>query len=227
MDSNTKVKKNKKRQRKDISSAQSTEQKKSKKDNTIAPKNAQKKQKNPLNGIILAITTCEGNDTDAPSTQKEFTYKEACKFAQSMGASTTAQVHNRVYAVVCNKSAVYQSTQRVRKALKKNIPIIDIQWLLECQKERKRVDPMNFVLTDEAKELANKRQEIQESKAREVKEVDVADESDEEALQNANGWSEPVQYGCCCVCHDDDRDDCKWCSGEEKCSVIQKKLGLI
>jgi len=202
----------------------------------------QRKTRKVLNGLTLAISTLEckqshndnDNDNDNTNTntnkKEEMTYKKASSIAEELGAVTTAQVHNRVFAVICNKSAIQQSTQRVRKALKKCIPLIDIQWLLKCRETRQRVDHKDYLLTNDASAVVAKREKIAKDAlvARSccVKEVDVEDESDNEILNSDIGWSEPVSLDCCCVCHDDDRDDCKWCSGEEKCNVILQKLGL-
>ena len=216
----------------------------------------QRKTRKVLNGLTLAISTLEckqshnandndnDNDNDSNSNsnskidnkKEEITYKKACGIAEELGAVTTAQVHNRVFAVICNKSAIQQSTQRVRKALKKCIPLIDIQWLLKCQETRQRVAHEDYLLTNEANLVVVRREKIAKdalvarisnsNSNHNSNEVDVEDESDDEILNASIGWSEPVSLDCCCVCHDDDRDDCKWCSGEEKCNVILKKFGL-
>lgn len=183
-----------------------------------------KRKSNPLNGLILAISTLENKspDPDPDSNTGSTSYKEVCSLCETLGASTTAQVHKRVFAVICNKSAILQSTQRVRKALKKYIIIIDVEWLFKCQQEGMRVDHEDYLLTDLAKEVVAKRKLVEDNRNKDA--VDVQDESDEELLNTNVGWSEPVSLDCCCVCHDDDRDDCKWCCGEEKCNIILKKL---
>lgn len=181
-----------------------------------------KRKSNPLNGLILAISTLENKSPDPDPNTGSTSYKEVCSLCETLGASTTAQVHKRVFAVICNKSAILQSTQRVRKALKKYIIIIDVEWLFKCQQEGMRVDHEDYLLTDLAKEVVAKRKLVEDNRNKDA--VDVQDESDEEILNTNVGWSEPVSLDCCCVCHDDDRDDCKWCCGEEKCNIILKKL---
>ena len=89
------------------------------------------------------------------------------------------------------------------------------------------MDHKDFLLTDLAKEVAAKRKIVEDERARESSlGVDVQDESDEEVLKTDVGWSEPVSLDCCCVCHDDDRDDCKWCCGENMCNVNLRKLAM-
>jgi len=192
-------------------------------------------------------------------------YKQACAMAQELGATVSAQVHNKVHAVLCpyvpssssSSSSLSSSsssnsnkgggsstgngisiTQRMKKAFKKSIPIWDIQWLVEMHKCRTWIDPQAFNVTQFVKELWLQQQQQEQQQQQQTqqqtqqqdqplgrKEVDVQDESDEEYLSTVDkGWSEPVSLDCCCVCHDDDRDDCPWClQGETKCSVILKR----
>lgn len=186
------------------------------------------------NGHILAHTQTQTQTQT--QTGEEMTYKKACTIAEELGAKTTAQVHNRVFAVICNESAIQQSTQRVRKALKKYIPLIHVKWLQECKARGQRIDHKEYILTDDAQLVVTNREQIAKDALalavssrgdnQSCQEVNVMDESDEEILNAAFGWSEPISLDCCCVCHDDDRDDCKWCSGDEKCNIIRMKLGL-
>jgi hypothetical protein len=225
--------------------------------NSVRTNNENTKKKiKVLNGLTLAITISSShhdkesipsnihNDKDcmSPVSKEEetaMTYKKACSIAEDLGAKTTAQVHNRVFAVICNESAIQQSTQRVRKALKKCIPLIHVKWLQECKEKGNRVDIEEYLLTDDAQVVVANREQIAQdlltanastkvnaNDSSFCKEVDVMDESDEEIINAHLGWSEPISLDCCCVCHDDDRDDCKWCSGDEKCNIIRMKLGL-
>lgn len=214
----------------------------------IKNKNKRRKQTTkPLNGLVVAVSTQEkkninhdanskdensdetaNNDDDVLSIDgSKMSYREVCSLCERLGASTSSQVHKRVVAVICNKSAILQCTQRVRKALKRHIMLIDVKWLLACEKEGSQVDYESYLLTDLAKDVVANRKRIEDEKAQSGPDtgVDVQDESDEEILNNTSiGWSEPVALDCCCVCHDDDRDDCKWCCGDVKCNIILRKL---
>ena len=240
MESDT-VRKTKKRKRKDAKTAlpESKATKAIEQKQTVEKR--RKRKSNPLNGLTLAVSTSESKkesdsntaqDDASPNGSEVSSYKEVCSVCEELGASHTAQVHQRVFALISNKSAVLQCTQRVRKALKKYITIIDVQWLLRCKEEGRRVDHQDYLLNDLAKEVAagKKTNSVEEKSSKCLRvsigtsEVDVQDESDDEILNAHAGWSEPVSLDCCCVCHDDDRDDCKWCCGEVKCNVILRKL---
>jgi hypothetical protein len=160
--------------------------------------------------------------------------------AQELGATISAQVHNKVHAVLCHVPSSCDSsnhhvlsvvTQRMKKALKKSIPIWDLQWLVEIYKCRQWMDPKSFIVTPTVQELwlQQEQQELQKQDQNGKNcgrtEVDVEYESEEELLNSVEkGWSEPISLDCCCVCHDDDRDDCPWCcQGDTKCNVFLKK----
>lgn len=228
----------KKRNRKRTRTKKESKSEKRTDDTAVAGKNgldntkSKKIKSNPLNGLVLAISTLESNGSAFNSksgTSSEITsYKKVCSLCEMLGASITGQVHKKVFAVICNKSAILQLTQRVRKALKKFILIIDVEWIFRCKREGLRVAHEEYLLIDLAKEVVAKRQIVEDSIEKRNVGVAVKHESDEELLMNTDvGWSEPVSLDCCCVCHDDDRDDCKWCCGEVRCNVISKKLSMI
>ncbi len=80
-----------------------------------------------------------------------------------------------------------------------------MDWLLKCKEEGRRVDYEQYTLTELAQQAeAGKKKNIEVA----PKECHV--EYDEDLLKS-DLWSEPIDVGCCCVCHDDDRDDCPWC----------------
>ena len=38
-------------------------------------------------------------------------------------------------------------------------------------------------------------------------------------INNSSGWTEPISYGCCCICHDNNTTkDCEWCKNDPSCS---------
>ncbi len=174
-------------------------------------KRPKKKNAKPLNGLILALSTQDPKDKKEG--RSDSSYKEVSALCEELGASVTPQVHKRVFAVICNKSAAVQSTQRVRKAMKRCLPIIDVDWLLKCKEEGTRVDHEQYSLTELAQQA-----EAGKKKKNEVASNETHVEYDEELLKS-DLWTEAIDVGCCCVCHDDDRDDCPWCI----CPVNQMK----
>ena len=104
-----------------------------------------------------------------------------------------------------------QLTQRVRKAIKKKHSLlIDVEWIRECKLQQCRVDHNQYLLTELAEEIMDSRSN-NGSKSKSSVDVEIVDCCDDDELQPDKGWSEPVSLDCCCVCHDDNRDDCKWC----------------
>lgn len=172
---------------------------------------ATKKQKQslPLKGITLSVTTLKDgangpDDKNSANTNEEAAgYNEVCQISKELGAQVTGQVSKRVQLVLCTRLAVEKATQRVRKAYKKKIPLVDISWLRKCQETGKLVDLGPFCLDDLAKDIIPTR-EKNNAEADGDTGVDVPDNV---------GWTEPVSFGCSCVCHENGAEkDCQWCS---------------
>lgn len=156
------------------------------------------KQAQPLRGVILSVSTLK----DGQSDDKGDGYNEVCKLSKDMGAQVTGQVSKRVQLLLCTRSAVDKATQRVRKAYKKKIPVVDVAWLEACREAGGSVDTSSFRLDELAKDAIAKR------------ERSLGDEADPAAeVPPDAGWTESVSYGCSCVCHENGAGkDCQWCS---------------
>ena len=156
-----------------------------------------RKRFQPLNGVVLSVSTLIG-DSNQEMKNTEVSYNSVCRSCQDLGAEVMSQVCKRVQLLLCTHSAVEKSTQRVRKAFKKGIPIVDFGWLESCRLEQKRVDYESFRLDKEAEIAINSRQ-------------DAMEKTVEEILPET-GWTEVVNLGCCCICHENGTEkDCKWC----------------
>uniref|UniRef100_A0A7S2A9W8 BRCT domain-containing protein n=1 Tax=Trieres chinensis TaxID=1514140 RepID=A0A7S2A9W8_TRICV len=162
----------------------------------------------PLNGLTLAVSTL--GTIGEKHSNKSSSYRSIAAECISMGAVVTGQVHKKVFGVICNSSAVAQLTQRVRKALKKGVWIIDVSWLRECAKAGERVDFRPYLLEDIANETLQAKKNGAERSSTEIEISSEIVQSDE-ALTAVTGWSEPVNLDCCCVCHENGVLDCKWC----------------
>lgn len=172
-----------------------------------------KRQLRPLNGITIAVSTL---DTGKKHESEENSYKYVIDECKAAGAVVTGQVGKKVFAVVCNRSAVLQCTQRVRKALKRNVMLLDISWVRDSVIEGRRLEHEEYLLNDLATEIFSKKEEAD----KDDKNSDVDGEPndvefisvDDVGIVPGAGWSEPVSYGCCCVCHENGDIHCKWCT---------------
>jgi len=110
--------------------------------------------------------------------------------------------------VRCNKSAVLQCTQRVRKAIKFGVDIINVEWLHQCLETGKRVDYTPFLLTELAATAAARHNNQQDKGGSDKKK----DSNDEDIVVDPDaGWTEAVSLDCCCVCHENGDLNCPWC----------------
>jgi hypothetical protein len=152
----------------------------------------------PLNGMVVSVSTLIGDSGDKGDI--ELSFNSVSLLCKELGADVKSQVCKRVQILICTQSAVKQATQRVRKAFKKKIPLVDVSWLEKCRKEQKRAEFEPYLLDKEAEEAIKNRQQS------------VSEEAISAEVPPDTGWSEPVALGCCCVCHENGTEqDCKWC----------------
>ena len=133
----------------------------------------------------------------------------------SLGGTFSATVHKKVRLLIATRDAVRRGTQRVRKAAKKNITIVQPEWLKACAANKARVNPADYALaytrpttsSTTSKEDANVNDGI----------TGDLDKEDAEAAEDLKSslLMEHVQtfdLGCCCGCHDNpSATSCEWC----------------
>ncbi|CAJ1966670.1 unnamed protein product [Cylindrotheca closterium] len=175
--------------------------KKDKKKQGSQQQKSSRKQVLPLKGVVLSISTL--NDSKG-NTGGEVNYSSAAQLCRDLGAEVLGQVGKRVKYMICTKSAVEQATQRVRKAHKKGILIVNIDWLEKCKQEKKLLSVENYLMDEEAKVAIESRQKKQDKTAN--------DDGGIEVPPDDAGWTEAIALGCCCVCHENrTANECQWC----------------
>ncbi len=192
---------------KKTSSAQVSEKKKQRKgsNGNSTPK---KKTKKPLAGMTISVSTLSDNTKKESAQNKNDSYNDVCSLCRSLGAKVIDLVCKRVDLLVCSEAAIKQATQRVRKAIKRNKPLVSVAWLEQCQQEGYRVDLTGYRMDERAKDAIQNREERLQSAAEASKETN---DEDLEAIPDS-GWTEPQDLGCCCVCHENGTTaDCPWC----------------
>ena len=178
-----------------------------------------------LNGLTLAVTTLDKKREDASTgtdAQQQLSWKNTIDKCKQYGANITSQVHKRVHALIVSDAAVRNATQRVRKAIKLGVAIVDIGWVEACIKGGKRVDWADYLRNDEAKEAAESKKEAIGSGG---EGCDVKFDISADDANASTGWSEPVELDCCCVCHENGDLECPWCTGEMECNLTKRRLG--
>ena len=183
-------------------------------DNLLARPSKRKKRKRarvrsfdserPLAGVTISVSTLSDNTKSSTETTSN-SYNDVCKLCRELGADVIELVCKRVNVLVCSEAAVRQATQRVRKAIKRNKPLVSVTWLEQCRKLGRKVDFEEYRLDKKAKDA------IQNRMDRLRTEENNFDEDNFEAIPDS-GWSEPKDLGCCCVCHENGTTaDCPWC----------------
>ena len=160
-----------------------------------------------LRGKLFAVSTL----VEASSEESPEAYSSIVSLCKDLGAQTTGQVHKRVDAVIATESAVHGNTQRVRKAWKKGIPVVDPSWIRSCMEEGRLVDMRRYLQQKvQAKNPTSQPKDADPDVSREGNSVPL--ETDQTRM---------VDLGCCCVCHENASGptDCAWCV---ECSVNQR-----
>lgn len=184
----------------------------------------QKLQPLPLTGKILAVSTLmEGSSTveRKDSRNKESStitesYANVTALCRQAGATVSSQVHKSVFAVVATKSAVEGETQRVRKAWRKNISVLRVEWVQECRRTNKFQPLQDYLILPKPTGGASQKSQEYQKKSLVEKNDESKEETSIEVKIYEGSLSETVELGCCCVCHDTDKTDCPWCAD---CSV--------
>jgi hypothetical protein len=180
-------------------------------------------------------------------------YRQIITLCQQLGAQTTGQIHKRVHALIATPSAVGGGgTQRVRKALKKDLPIISTQWLYDCRRQVQCIDWSSYrlmVVPDPARQSAAV-VEGQDEEARDT--TTTATKRCKRSFQRHNNQEiasmdtkgkettsmvvKTISLGCCCACHDNEEatmisksgvrvpTDCPWCVD---CDVNQAAAAAV
>lgn len=171
------------------------------------------KKSDLFNGLTLAISTLESKTLKSEDNLLYANFKSLSNLLKTHGATISPQVHKRVHYLICTIQAVENLTQRVRQAIRRNVDVLNVDWIEDCIERGERVDPQSYLLNDLAQE-----NNVMQMKKKKDESVTVLQNNDagyesNGSLpdENAAGWSEPIALDCCCVCHENGDEDCPWC----------------
>jgi len=140
--------------------------------------------------------------------------------------TVSAQVHRRVSFLLCTKSAVRARSQRVRKAIKFGVVLLDVGWVFgkdegdpkimkvrpveEWSRDRGGViDPDDHKRVSKVTVGSTSLSSYREKKDDGLNSTIDAEEGKDDQLKE---WGEPQSLGCCCVCHENGTEaTCPWC----------------
>jgi hypothetical protein len=162
----------------------------------------------PLAGKVIAVTTLA--ESSAASCPENFTH--VMNLLKEAGAKPCNQVHKKTFCLVASESAVAGETQRVRKAWKKGIPVVDVAWVRKCVEDACLRPFGEFLVGPDSSKRKTK---VGKTKPA-PKDRDASCVKDDADPLREAGWSKSVDLGCCCSCHETGVTDCEWCV---ECSV--------
>ena len=164
------------------------------------PSPGKKFRKNPLAGKLFSVSTLvQASSAD----EKTENYKSVVALCESGGAACTPQVHKKVFCVVATGSAIQAATQRVRKAWKKGIPVVKLEWVKDCL-----VSGKLLAFGDYRVSMGAAKPKSETSK----KDVSAPSKATNVADSPIDMTERTVALGCCCVCHETgETANCEWC----------------
>lgn len=175
-----------------------------------------------LSGLTLAVSTL---DKGAQHANNDDSYKSVCAFiSEKSGAELSNQISKKVFAVICNPSAVSQATQKVRKAVKKGAHIIDVQWVRDCVEDGEKLDFEGYMLDKMLPESARQQAVENNNNEKIASSVDQREITSSSVCREASkaiSYVKTIQLDCCCVCHENGTLDCPWCT---ECNVTLARL---
>jgi hypothetical protein len=177
----------------------------------------------PLHGYVVAVSILQSatsgtkigrgsSETKLQDRSPLCSYQEVCARCRDLGAIVSELISKRVFALVCTKEAANQATQRVRKAIKRRIPIVSVEWIVACQEHGQLVSMEPYRLDSEAGMAINRRQNVRSL----TLEKDLEIEDRIELFDAKIG--KVIDLGCCCICHEQGSTaNCSWCTN---CEVL-------
>ena len=181
----------------------SLEEEKISEKNDEMPSKKKARKKLPLSGKLFAVSTLVDKAADG---SHEHTYKSVSALCELGGGKCTSQVHKKVFCVVATSCAIEAETQRVRKAWKKGIPVLRVEWAQDCIDRGRLVD------------FGEHRVHFDPSRAAVAEKLREGSKSEAKTTTNSLCEDElpdavrTLDLGCCCVCHENGQEaDCSWC----------------
>jgi hypothetical protein len=200
-----------------------------------------------FDGMVLAVSNFNSSPENeeargvktivapAVDNDEQYSYKGMAQQLRAAGATVSSQVHKRIHALIASnvKSYTYPEndidntkamsstplfTQRIRKALKLNIPIADFSWVEDSMKEGRILDMKPYLFNiSKAATMGIRITAIRDKAYKKEPESSQQDSTEKDksvgstTINNEN--NNYVSLGCCCACHDSENAvyDCPWC----------------
>ena len=153
------------------------------------------------NGAANGGAAAGASDAEAhTSSANGSSFADVTARCAALGGKYSATVHKKVAVLLATPGAVERRTQRVRKAAKLGVAIVDAASYLRACDGGRRPDA-----ADHALRPADGAAPAVEPPAACPKAVDINSDA---------YWAGAVTYdgGCSCACHDEGKASCEWCA---------------
>lgn len=175
-------------------------------------------------------STSIAHDVPDVGNQEHYSYKGIAQRLRTGGAKVSSQVHKRIHALIASNVTSYNHreytltarstpilTQRIRKALKFNIPIVDVSWVEDSMNKGQRLDMQPYLFNRNAvtidTQMATKRAQAHAKEPRTSNQDSPENDQSGGSTTTNKNTNSSISLGCCCACHDCENAvyDCPWC----------------
>jgi hypothetical protein len=154
-------------------------------------------------------------------------YNSVKSMIEELGGKICNTVHKKVDFIISSDIAVKNATQKIRKAYKFDIPVLKIDYIEYCYKNKsvpKEISRYVYPdITDIVEEHRRNAESIADSqpdnerrakkrkrKARDISDNDIATTT---TYKPPRLCAENITFECSCICHDQGKKSCDWCIG--------------
>ena len=162
----------------------------------------------PLAGLLFSVSVDAERQGDGAA---ELSFAEVSARCAALGGTYSATVHKKVDVLLASRGAVERRTQRVRKAVKVGVAVVDAALFLDASgDEGRRPDAAEFALRVEPGLAAA----AGKAAAGDGAAVQPADGRGAVDINSDAYWVGSTVYdgGCSCACHDEGKLSCEWCA---------------
>lgn len=157
-------------------------------------------------GITVRSKAEDGEDDDADEEETKAdaelpSFDEIKANIEKAGGKVSGILHKKVFALIASDRAVRRRSQKVRKAVKYNVPVVKVAFLDACIAAKSLVAKEPFL--HEVPE--------EDSVVRKAPAFAIVENAEEDSESLTPKPVIEIDLGCCCSCHDAGKASCEWC----------------
>lgn len=189
---------------------------------------ASNKTSSVLGSSLFCVTVDSGSlPDDSNGKAPNHSYNSVKSMIEELGGKICSTVHKKVNFIISSDAAIKNATQKIRKALKFEIPVLKIEYIEYCYKNKRvPTDMITYVyhnIADAVQEHKRFRDNVATSpfhvekvarkRKNRFRDKSIDDDVAVAPYKPPRLIAEDVTFECGCICHDRGENRCEWCIG--------------